>query len=130
MSGVAHHVPDPEDDGSRADMATQTAAGGVPAVPGGEHRSVCLTTAPLAWRDTAPATKMNKSPDFTRPRPPSDGLSPLLLLESSTKCHTRCPTAVCSIKTKWAGGRLLVTSGFILIADNKTFSIFFRIKTN
>lgn len=33
----AHHVPDPQDDGSRADMATQAAAGGEPAVPRGYH---------------------------------------------------------------------------------------------
>lgn len=33
----AHHVPDPEDDGSCADMATQAAAGGEPAVPRGYH---------------------------------------------------------------------------------------------
>lgn len=33
----AHHVPDPQDDGSRADMAAQAAAGGEPAVPRGYH---------------------------------------------------------------------------------------------
>lgn len=33
----AHHVPDPQDDGSCADMATQAAAGGEPAVPRGYH---------------------------------------------------------------------------------------------
>lgn len=33
----AHRVPDPEDDGSCADMATQAAAGGEPAVPRGYH---------------------------------------------------------------------------------------------
>lgn len=33
----AHHVPDPQDDGSCADMATQAAAGGEPAVPRGNH---------------------------------------------------------------------------------------------
>lgn len=35
--GGAHHVPDPQDDGSCADMAAQTAARRVPAVPRGDH---------------------------------------------------------------------------------------------
>lgn len=35
--GGAHHVPDPQDDGSCADMAAQTAAGGVPALPRGDR---------------------------------------------------------------------------------------------
>lgn len=42
--GDAHHVPDPQDDGSRADMATQAAARGVPAVPrrGRHHHLLCV----------------------------------------------------------------------------------------
>lgn len=39
-TGGAHHVPDPQDDGSCADMAAQTAACGVPAVPRGDHHLV------------------------------------------------------------------------------------------
>lgn len=59
VSDGAHHVPDPEDDGSCADMATQTAAGGVPAVPGGEHRSVrpSVSMQPRLHEETALATK-------------------------------------------------------------------------
>jgi len=39
--GGAHHVPDPQDDGSCADMVAQAAACGVPAVPRGDHHLVC-----------------------------------------------------------------------------------------
>lgn len=48
--GGAHHVPDPQDDGSCADMAAQTAACGVPAVPRGDHRLVRFTAAARAFR--------------------------------------------------------------------------------
>lgn len=48
--GVAHHVPDPQDDGSCADMAAQTAACGVPAVPRGDHHLVWFITTERAFR--------------------------------------------------------------------------------
>lgn len=51
MTGGAHHVPDPQDDGSCADMAAQTAVCGVPAVPRGDHHLVRLTAAARAFRE-------------------------------------------------------------------------------
>lgn len=47
--GSTHHVPDPQDDGACADMAAQTAACGVPAVPRGDHRVVRFTAAARAF---------------------------------------------------------------------------------
>lgn len=53
--GGAHHVPDPEDDGSCADMAAQTAARGVPAVPRGDHHLVVALSQPREHLETVSA---------------------------------------------------------------------------
>lgn len=107
----AHHVPDPQDDGSCADMATQTAAGGVPAVPGGEHRSVRLTAAPLALKDTL---AIKWSP---RPRPPSVESSSAQV-KHSLRLRSVWPARYLSLSVYEQSGvgrwQVLSTSGFKL----------------
>lgn len=124
VSDGAHHVPDPQDDGSSADMATQTAAGGVPAVPGGEHRSVRFTAARLALKDTlsSPPTVPTASTElralFHPSQTPNVQHGPGLPSVQSARCLS--PSV-----DKWSGvGRWQVFSNFLFqIKSPKTFVV-------
>lgn len=79
LIGGAHHVPDPQDDGSCADMAAQAAAWGVPAVPRGHRHLVCYKK----LREHLATTSLFFPPlqSFSTVRLPLD--SPLLITVSS-----------------------------------------------
>lgn len=64
--GGTHHVPDPQDDGACADMAAQTAACGVPAVPRGDHRVVRFTAAARAFRGNVRVEETDPAPSAER----------------------------------------------------------------